>query len=312
MMHDFAMTADHVVFMDLPIVFDLDIAIKGDGDMPYRWSDSYGARLGVLRRDDPFGVIRWFDIDPCYVFHVANAFEDANSIVLQAARYPELWRNDGGFGEHAVLWEVADRPERRHGRRTPARRPRGSSSRGSTTGWPGCRRATRCRWETPNWCATICPRALPRTHSFGPGVSGEAVFVPGDRTGRREQRLVHQLRVRPASRGSDLVILDASDFGAHRWRPSRYRSGCRSDSTATGYPPDHRRPTMWTPEIRIICAVPAVPATRCDPLGTVAGMTSPARETAVSNCAAGDPVLGVAQSTHWPRCAQNHAGRTGR
>ena len=75
MMHDFALTASHVIFMDLPIVFNLDVALKGDSDMPYRWDDNYGARLGVLRRDDPFGEIRWFDIDPCYVFHVANAYD---------------------------------------------------------------------------------------------------------------------------------------------------------------------------------------------------------------------------------------------
>ena len=55
MMHDFALTAEHVIFMDLPIVFNLDVAIKGEGDMPYRWDDDYGARLGVMRRDDPFG-----------------------------------------------------------------------------------------------------------------------------------------------------------------------------------------------------------------------------------------------------------------
>ena len=65
--------------------------------MPYRWDDDYGARLGVLRRDDPYGPIRWFEIDPCYVFHVANAYDTrGNSIVLQAVRYPELWRDNGG------------------------------------------------------------------------------------------------------------------------------------------------------------------------------------------------------------------------
>jgi carotenoid cleavage dioxygenase-like enzyme len=46
MMHDFALTAAHVVFMDLPIVFNLDIVIKGGRDTPYRWDDNYGARLG--------------------------------------------------------------------------------------------------------------------------------------------------------------------------------------------------------------------------------------------------------------------------
>ena len=105
MMHDFALTAEHVVFMDLPIVFNLDVALKGDGDMPYRWDDNYGARLGVMRRDDPFGAVRWFEIDPCYVFHVANAYDSRrHSIVLQAVRYPELWRDSGGFDADGVLW----------------------------------------------------------------------------------------------------------------------------------------------------------------------------------------------------------------
>jgi carotenoid cleavage dioxygenase-like enzyme len=72
--------------------------------MPYRWDDNYGARLGVLRPDDPYGEIRWFEIDPCYVFHVANAYDDGESIVLQAVRYPELWRDNGGFGNDGVMW----------------------------------------------------------------------------------------------------------------------------------------------------------------------------------------------------------------
>jgi carotenoid cleavage dioxygenase-like enzyme len=49
-MHDFNLTAGHVVFMDLPVVFDLDLAKSGS--MPYRWDDEYGARLGVLLRYD--------------------------------------------------------------------------------------------------------------------------------------------------------------------------------------------------------------------------------------------------------------------
>ena len=104
MMHDFALTAEHVIFMDLPVVFDLDILTTGKRDMPYRWDDDYGARLGVLRRDDPFGEVRWFDVDPCYVFHVANAYDRGTSIVLQAVRYPELWRGTSGFETDGVLW----------------------------------------------------------------------------------------------------------------------------------------------------------------------------------------------------------------
>jgi hypothetical protein len=105
MMHDFALSAEHIVFMDLPVRFRLDVARNSPRDLPFRWSDDYGARLGVLRRDDPYGPIRWFDIHPCYVFHVLNAFDkatdDGKLIVLEAARYPELWRAPGF---DAVMW----------------------------------------------------------------------------------------------------------------------------------------------------------------------------------------------------------------
>jgi carotenoid cleavage dioxygenase-like enzyme len=105
MMHDFALTARHVIFMDLPIVFDLGLAQRG-GTMPYRWDDGYGARLGLLRRDDPGGVVRWFDIEPCYVFHTLNAHEAGDQVVLTAVRYPELWRHDNQqFDQSGMLWQ---------------------------------------------------------------------------------------------------------------------------------------------------------------------------------------------------------------
>jgi len=97
MMHDFAITSKHVIFMDLPVVFDKERAMRGT--MPFRWSDTYEARLGVMSRDGSQNV-RWFNIQPCYVFHVVNAFDDGDRIVLDAARYAELWRDStDDFGE---------------------------------------------------------------------------------------------------------------------------------------------------------------------------------------------------------------------
>jgi carotenoid cleavage dioxygenase len=103
MMHDFALTARHVVFLDLPVVFDPGLARQG-GTMPYRWDDGYGARLGVLRRDDPHGAIRWHTIDPCYVFHTLNAHDDGTKVVLTVVRYPELWRDSRRFDQSGTLW----------------------------------------------------------------------------------------------------------------------------------------------------------------------------------------------------------------
>ena len=84
MMHDFAITDRHAVFLDLPITFSLSRLATG---MPYGWDDSYGARIGVMPLAHP-GRVTWFDVDPSYVFHVGNAHTDAaGRIVLDAARY---------------------------------------------------------------------------------------------------------------------------------------------------------------------------------------------------------------------------------
>lgn len=95
MIHDFAITDRHVVFMDLPIVFDLDLAMKGS--MPYRWDADYGARVGIMNRSteetQASGAdVRWFDVEPCYVFHPMNAFvDDQDRVVVDTARYETLW-----------------------------------------------------------------------------------------------------------------------------------------------------------------------------------------------------------------------------
>ena len=105
MMHDFALTSGHVIFLDLPILFDLATARSGAPGMPYTWTPSYGARLGVLRRDDPFGAVRWFEIAPCYVFHTLNAHEEADGqrLVLHVIRYDSL--GDGvELTGPATLW----------------------------------------------------------------------------------------------------------------------------------------------------------------------------------------------------------------
>jgi carotenoid cleavage dioxygenase len=215
MMHDFALTAEHVVFMDLPIVFSLDVVMGGSGDMPYRWDDAYGARFGVLRRDDPFGEVRWFDIDPCYIFHVVNAYDSADEIVLDAVRYPELWRDSAGFDADGALWrytidlrtgtvgehQVDDRAVEfpRIDDRLATLPARYAVSVGD---------ARLVRYDLTTGDAV--------EHAFGtadaPGGPGEAVFVPADGPADELSGWYIGYVYEPARDGSDLVIIDASDF----------------------------------------------------------------------------------------------------
>jgi carotenoid cleavage dioxygenase len=102
MMHDFNVTRNHVIFMDLPAVFDLKLAMQGG--LPIRWDDDYPARLGVMPRDGSDRDVRWFDINPCYVFHPMNSYEDGSSIVLDVARFPHMWRESAMDFPSPDLW----------------------------------------------------------------------------------------------------------------------------------------------------------------------------------------------------------------
>ncbi|NUP76755.1 MAG: dioxygenase [Nonomuraea sp.] len=99
MTHDMAITERHVVWLDLPVTFQRRLVGTA---MPYRWDDAYGARLGVMRHDVPDAPVRWFEIEPCFVFHVGNAHEDAQGrVVLDAVRYSER--------EFTSMWELLSR-----------------------------------------------------------------------------------------------------------------------------------------------------------------------------------------------------------
>jgi carotenoid cleavage dioxygenase len=93
MMHDFAITTRHALFLDLPVVFSLEDALKGT--MPYSWSDDYPARIGVMPRNGSGRDVHWFAVEPCFVFHTLNAYDDGNTVVLDACRYSEIWRKAG-------------------------------------------------------------------------------------------------------------------------------------------------------------------------------------------------------------------------
>ena len=84
MAHDFAITRNYVIFMDLPMLWDL--AKLSETGIPVTYDESYGARFGVMPRNGSSRNIQWFDIDPCYVYHTMNAFEQGDEIVVRAPR----------------------------------------------------------------------------------------------------------------------------------------------------------------------------------------------------------------------------------
>ncbi|WP_229399279.1 carotenoid oxygenase family protein [Micromonospora okii] len=77
--HDFAITENHVVFLEMSVTFDH----TETSGIPYAWSDDIAPRLGVLPRGAGGAArIRWYDIAPGQALHVANAYEDAQGRIV--------------------------------------------------------------------------------------------------------------------------------------------------------------------------------------------------------------------------------------
>ena len=221
MIHDFAITERHVVFMDLPVVFDLGLAMAGT--MPYRWSDEYGARVGVMPRGGTKADVRWFEVAPCYVFHPLNAFEDGGAVVMDVVRYPELWRADASGAAKACLhrWRI-DLAGGGVGEQPLDDRaiefPRCDERRVGLANRYGYAVYTE-RGVDRNTGTSLIKYDLggqaSATHDFGLGrIPAEPVFVPASPWAAEDEGWVLTYVYDTARDGSDLVIVDASRFTA--------------------------------------------------------------------------------------------------
>jgi carotenoid cleavage dioxygenase len=131
MMHDFSLTEHHVVIYDLPVTFDVGAAVagvprairgpaalttryfagkhripepmaaamlrssgSGTTAFPYSWNPDYPARVGIMPREGDGSDVRWFEVEPCYVFHPLNAYDDGDQIVMDVVRHPRMFDAD--------------------------------------------------------------------------------------------------------------------------------------------------------------------------------------------------------------------------
>ena len=87
MMHDFVVTDEHVIFPVFPLTGSMERAMAGQP--PFAWEPEKGTRIGVMPRNGSVDEVRWFDMDPCYVFHPVNAWTDGERIVAHMMQYEE-------------------------------------------------------------------------------------------------------------------------------------------------------------------------------------------------------------------------------
>ena len=228
--HDCAFTARFAIVLDLPVTFSMR-AMLGGHVFPFRWNPAHQARVGLLPRRGGGSDIIWCDVDPCFVFHIGNAFdliEDGadGDVVLDVIAYAKMFAS-GGSGLDALgrleRWTV-NPVTRRVGRRVIDEKPQE---------FP---RIDERRCGHPHrylYSVSVPPDGNPQltgatqvykhdlmtghrlVHDFGDGhLPGEFIFVPASPGAAEDEGWLMGLVVNVAEDTTDLVILDAAQFEA--------------------------------------------------------------------------------------------------
>jgi len=92
--HTLAITENHTILMDLPLFWDPEL-LKQDAHK-VRFHPHLPSRFGVIPRHGKGESIRWFEAEPTYIYHIVNAWEEGNKIVLDGCRlgHPEPSQDD--------------------------------------------------------------------------------------------------------------------------------------------------------------------------------------------------------------------------
>jgi carotenoid cleavage dioxygenase len=227
MIHDFAITDRDVIFWELPVLFDMQLAVQMVNDpasriMPFQWKPEYGARVGVMPLGGPASAIRWVEIEPCYVFHGMNAFRAGDDVVVDVCRMdtvfdgsslgppPHLHRWTVGTAGASLTFDDERRSERVADLPTIDRRHTGRDYR---YGW---RIEVRNDDEVPNFGGVVRDDARTGSEArWDPGrdqSANEWLFVPtGDGEG---DGFVMSFVSDRATGATELVILGAGDVAA--------------------------------------------------------------------------------------------------
>jgi carotenoid cleavage dioxygenase-like enzyme len=220
MMHDSAITQRYAIILDLPVTFSMETAMAGH-PFPYRWNPAHRARIGLLPREGAAGDVIWVETDPCYVFHVVNAYDAADGkVILDVAVHDRMFSDSkaGPDSRRTGLERWTIDPEARTLDRrvidaTPQEFPRPDERR---FGLP-YRYAYTMKLTGAFLGAGLFKHDLEtgtrQFHDFGEGRHpGEFVFVPASAEAGEDEGWLIGLVIDLNDETSELVILDARDF----------------------------------------------------------------------------------------------------
>ncbi len=97
-MHDMMLTENFAVFPCMPLVLSVERMMGGQP--PIAWEGDRAAYMGIIPRHGSGNELRWVEIPGQFMFHIANAYEVGEDIVVEvagAARAPLFPGADGSL-----------------------------------------------------------------------------------------------------------------------------------------------------------------------------------------------------------------------
>ena len=73
-------TENYSILMDLPL-YHSQAALRA-GKSSITFNREMPSRFGILPRYGTNDSVRWFEADPCYIYHVVNAWEEGDEIIM--------------------------------------------------------------------------------------------------------------------------------------------------------------------------------------------------------------------------------------
>lgn len=108
MIHDCLITEHDVIIFDFPLTFSIKRLLTGHS-VPYQWNEQHQARIGILAKYGTAEQIQWIEVDACFVFHAANAYQDEQQrIILDVL----VHQNNFEHAQHAAYEDQQARLER--------------------------------------------------------------------------------------------------------------------------------------------------------------------------------------------------------
>jgi carotenoid cleavage oxygenase len=225
MLHDFGVTATQVVWLDLPVVFDANLA--GRQPFPFTWRPDHGARVGVMPRSGGNADVTWIDLDACYVYHVLNAYDEAEGrVVADVMRYPDMFATER-YGPGASAGPRLERWTINPSARTVATQTLDDTSQEFpriNDHYAGRRHRYGYTTETEVGTSWSGHRSLRKhdllrgrteRHDVGPGrAAGEPVFASAPSHSGEDHGWVLSVVYDAGRDASDVIVVDSTNFEA--------------------------------------------------------------------------------------------------